>query len=85
MPKITDLNWSAWLYGLLSGFIGGGAGAIVSGVTVSMIFPQDFGPTSGKFWSLIAALFLSHGAVCAAAFLKQSPLPAVEPPAPPAK
>lgn len=77
MPKITDLNWFGWLYGLLAGFIGGGAGAIAAGVAVTIIDPQNLGPTTSKFWTLILVVFLSNGVLNAAAYLKQSPLPAV--------
>jgi len=72
-----SLDWSNWLYGLFAALIGGGAGAVVSGVAVSMMDPKDFSFGSGKFFALVATIFLTHGSVSAFMFLKQQPLPAI--------
>ena len=68
-------DWGNWLYGLFSGFIGGGAGAVVSGVTVSMFDKDNFYIGSSKFFLLVGAVFLTNGTLTALAFLKQQPLP----------
>ena len=41
MP-LKNLDWSRWLYGLLSGFIGGGAGAVTAGLGAMGLAPQTF-------------------------------------------
>lgn len=67
------LKWGPWLYGLVSAFIGGGAGAIVSTpVVTSLLDPMHDIP----FFKAFGVLFVTHGATTAAAYLKQSPLPA---------
>lgn len=85
------LDWSHWIYGLISGFIGGGASAVTAGLTVSIQVPEkyNFG-TSPKglehLLFLMLIVFVANGLLTAFAYLKQSPLPAVEPEPPtPAK
>lgn len=79
------LNWGAWLYGLVSGFVGGGAAAIGSGFAGIYTDPDHFNPANGvsHLFTLMGVTFLVAGILTAAAYLKQSPLPAIEPPAPP--
>lgn len=74
------LNWSSWLYGLVSGFIGGGASAITSSIVLPNLDPQDFNFSTGLHKMLAAMLyfFLAHGILVAAAFLAKSPLPQPE-------
>lgn len=64
-----------WLYGLGSGFIGGGSAAVVSGVTVSMIDPKDWALGTAHFFLLVGSLFVTHGLLSAFLYLKESPLP----------
>lgn len=73
------LDWSHWLYGLIAATIGGGAGAISAGFAAPMIAPGQFGVGGDPGWNnlkLMAAVFVISGIVSAAAYLKQSPLPA---------
>lgn len=72
------LNWGKWLYGLVSGFIGGGASALTSSVVLPMVDGNDFNFSGGlhKLGVVAGTLFLVHGGMTAAAYLKQSPLPA---------
>jgi hypothetical protein len=74
------LNWAAWLYGLGSGFIGGGAGAFGAGFGGLMTDPEHFNPANGPrhILVLMGYTFLFSGLITAFAYLKQSPLPAVE-------
>lgn len=66
-----------WLHGLIAALIGGGASAVVAGVSVSAIKPADFNfagqiiPTI----ELMGILFVVNGVLSAFAYLKQSPLP----------
>lgn len=74
------LNWSVWLYGLISGFIGGGASAVTSAIVMPNIDPQDFNFSTGMHKMLITmvSFFVVHGVLVAMAYLAKSPLPAQE-------
>jgi hypothetical protein len=69
-----------WLYGLSSGFIGGMAGAVDSGLALLIIAPSDFnlGPHLRKTLLTVLVLGLLTGVKVAFAYLKQSPLPPAE-------
>ena len=76
---LGKLDWQRWLYGLAAGFVGGGASAVVGGITVSAIDSDHFNFMHMKFYALIGAMFLANGLTHAFAYLKQSPLPPEEP------
>lgn len=78
MSIFDNLDWGSWLYGLFYGAIGGGASAVVSGITVALNDPKDYGIGSGKFMGLVATVFLANAAMSMFLYLKQSPLPAVK-------
>lgn len=67
------VNWKAWIHGLGSAFIGGGANVVATMV----IDPDDFNITNGGI-SRIGALWMASGIVSAALYLKQSPLPRLQ-------
>lgn len=71
------LNWGLWLYGLVSGFIGGGAGAITSGFAGIYTDPEHFSPAHGfrHLFTLMGITFLFSGGMTTAAYLAKSPLP----------
>ncbi len=73
------LKWDRWLYGLGSGIIGGGAGAVVAGLASMLLAPQEFNVTSWhgvlKALSMMVACFTINGAISLFFYLKQSPLP----------
>lgn len=66
-----------WAYGLTSGFVGGMAGALDSGLALLIIAPADFnlGPQLKKTLVTVLVLGVLTGAKVAFAYLKQSPLP----------
>lgn len=66
------VNWKAWLHGLGSAFIGGGANVVAT----MAIDPDDFNITTGI--SRVGALWMASGIVSAALYLKQSPLPQLQ-------
>jgi hypothetical protein len=76
--ETVKLNWGGWLYGLVSGFIGGGASAITSSIVLPSVDAKDFNFGGGLHSLLLVAgaLFLVHGGMTAAAYLSKSPLPA---------
>lgn len=69
------LDFSDWFYGLISGFIGGGAGAVTSGITLNLLDPNDFNVYTSKFYITVGAMFLANGTMTAMGFLRQKPLP----------
>jgi uncharacterized membrane protein HdeD (DUF308 family) len=78
------LNWGQWLYGLISGFIGGGAGAVSAGFAGILTDPEHFNPANGlrHLFHLMGITFLVSGTITAIAYLKQSPLPPPDAPKP---
>ncbi len=75
MPEFIRLDWQNWVYGIIAGFIGGGAGAVVTGFTASALDPEKLALGSSKFFVLIGVVFLAHGCISTAMFLQQNPLP----------
>jgi len=73
----VKLEWGVWFYGLVSGFIGGGAGSIAAGFGGLITDPEHFSPAHGvrHLFTLMGITFLISGIMTAMAFLKQSPLP----------
>ena len=73
------LDWANWFYGLLSGFIGGGAGSIGAGVVGIATDPEHFNPQHGPHHLIVLMTyaFVFSGIITAAAYLKQSPLPQI--------
>ena len=71
------LDWKHWLLGLVAAFIGGGASALTAGVSAIGIDPDHFNLQHGMTHTLelMGTVFLISGAMAAAAFLKQSPVP----------
>ena len=74
---MIQLDWGKWLYGLVSGFIGGGAGSISAGFAGIYTDPTHFSPEHGArhLFVLMGITFLASGIMTSAAYLKQSPLP----------
>jgi hypothetical protein len=75
------LDWSHWLYGLIAGFIGGGAGAFGAGFGGIITDPEHFNAAGGAHHLLVLMgwTFLFSGIITVLAYLKQSPLPPVVP------
>jgi hypothetical protein len=73
------LQWETWVYGLVAGFIGGGAQAVVASVTVTAIAPDKFnlGSQLHNFIILFCVTFVASGLLSAAAYLAKSPLPQI--------
>lgn len=70
---------SKWLHGLAATFIGGGASAIVSGLTSMGFAPDKFNLSDLKGFAHLLGMMLANFAVTgflsAAFYLRQSPLP----------
>jgi hypothetical protein len=71
------LDWGGWLYGLVGGFIGGGAGSIGAGFGGMLTDPEHFNLSGGMhhLFVLMGVSFLFSGITTAAAYLAKSPLP----------
>lgn len=76
------LDWEKWLYGLGTGIIGGGAGAVVAGLSSMLLAPQSFNITSWagavRALSMMAVCFVVNSLISMFFYLKQSPLPPIE-------
>ncbi len=74
MP-LGRLDWGPWLYGLIGGFIGSGAGAI--GAAVGLVMnDKTYLEYPWDMVKIMAWACIFPGVIAAAAYLKQSPLPA---------
>ena len=75
--RTVQRRTAKWFYGLVSGFIGGGAGAASAALSACVIKPDAFNLSSGlgNTLKLSAATFVLTGLTHAFAFLQQSPLP----------
>ena len=73
------LSWELWVYGLVSGFIGGGATAVVSagGLAAAHGSGIDVPVLNLKAMGII---FLSSGITTALSYLAKSPLPPINQP-----
>ncbi len=75
------LKWGSWLYKLGTAAIGGGAGAVVSGVSSIMIAPDTFNLTSAaggwKVLILMGVNFAVSGFFSMFFYLKTAPLPEI--------
>jgi hypothetical protein len=72
---LGKLDWSKWVYGLFSAFIGGGAGAATAGVAANYAVPG--GVSGAAQLKIMAASFVVTGVFNGLAYLHQQPLPAV--------
>lgn len=70
-------NVRTWLYGLLSGVIGGGAAAVSAGFGGMLLAPKDFNLGEGLTKTIqLMAISAAFGAAShAVAYLMKSPLP----------
>ena len=71
----SNLDWDNWLYGLIAGFLGGGSGAVISGVVVSVNDPSHYNLGSRDFYVLVLSVFMANGMLNFFTYLHQNPLP----------
>jgi hypothetical protein len=67
------LSWKVWAKGIAAAVIGGGASAVAAAVTA----PEIVNGTRGT-WMVLLRMSAVAAVLNAAAYLKKSPLPAVE-------
>lgn len=75
------LDWSHWIYGLIAALIGGGASAVSAAFGAMVLTPGQYSVSGNAGWNslkLMGVTFVISGAISAFAYLKQSPLPAIE-------
>ena len=74
------LSWGLWIYGLVAGLIGGGAGGVVTAISGAVALPQQVNLQAGfhSFLILFYISFAMHGLVSVAFYLQKSPLPQIE-------
>lgn len=71
---LGNLDWSQWIYGLVSAIIGGGAGAATAGVGANLVVPNLH---ASQTLAIMGMTFAVSGAIAGLAYLHQQPLPAV--------
>ena len=66
-----------WWHGLIAAVVGGAAGAVDSALALMLINPDQFdlGPNLATTLQTVTVIGLLTGLKCAAAYLKQSPVP----------
>ena len=75
-----------WLRGLAAAFIGGGAGAVSTGISVPLVLPEiNYAHHGVKILGLMAVSFIVSGTFATCGYLKQSPLPPIADDAPQTK
>jgi len=72
-----NFDWGDWVSGIVAGFIGGGASAVVGGLALSFQDPKDFSIGTTKFFNVAGTIFVISGLLNAAMYLKQNPIPKV--------
>lgn len=72
---LGELDFSDWFRSLLAAFIGGGATAVTSGITLNLIDPGHFNARTADFYIMVGSLFATNGIVSAMMFLRQKPVP----------
>ena len=65
-------NVRAWIHGLISAAVGGGANA----ATAAIVAPEDFNFNEG--WSKLLRMFIAGAVIAVLFFLKDKPLPPEE-------
>jgi hypothetical protein len=75
---LGSLDWSDWIKGIIAAFISGGAGAVTSGVVVSVGNPQQYNMGTQKFYVLVGSVFLMSGVLNMMAFLRTKSIPDVK-------
>jgi hypothetical protein len=79
LGSFGTLDWGDWAYGLISGFVSGGASAVTSAFVVSATDPgNDFKFGSPQSLHLMLWVFLVSGLLSAFAFLRSKPLPGLK-------
>ncbi len=73
--SIGNLDWSSWIYGLVAGFIGGGAGAVSAAFGLILTDPNYNMANPRKLITVMVWTFVLPGLVAGLAYLKQNPLP----------
>lgn len=71
----TGLDWDNWLYGLIKGFIGGGATSVYAAFGTMIVDPKDFAFGSSKSFQVMGWVFFFSALMSTFAFLSKSALP----------
>lgn len=73
--KSQGYNLENWAYGLVAATINGGASAVVSGLGLIAMDPNDFNLQTGRLYTMVAGMFVFNGLLGMMSYLKQQPLP----------
>jgi len=81
MPEKLRLKWKLWLYGSVGALIGGGSSAVVSSFTAIALTPKEYNLNAEitTTLKLFGTCFLANGLISLFLWLKQRPVPELEP------
>lgn len=77
IPWLGELDWGSWLSGVIGGFIGGGASAVTSAVSMLVVDPNYVATHGANIVKIATTTFVVSGILGAALYLKQHPVPEV--------
>jgi hypothetical protein len=78
LAALNSLDVDAWIRGLLSAGISGGASALTGGLVVTGLDPAHYSFQTHQFWVLTGSLFMANAVVSMAKFLQGQPLPGIK-------
>ena len=81
MPEKLRLKWKSWFYGSIGAMIGGGSSAVVATVSAMTITPMDYDLNRRlpHTLQLFGTCFVLNAIVSLFLWLKQRPVPEIEP------
>lgn len=81
MPEKLRLKWKSWFYGSIGAMIGGGSSAVVATVSAMTITPMDYDLNRrlSHTLQLFGTCFVLNAIVSLFLWLKQRPVPDIEP------
>ena len=77
IDTLKKLDLLGWLYGLFHAAIGGGASAVVAGLSAGMIAPKELSFGGLGSLKLMGMCFLISAAINGFMYLKDSPVPKI--------
>ena len=78
LTNIQNLDWSAWILGLIGAAVSGGAGAIASGFGTMVVDPAHFNlGNPSELFKVMAICFAFSAVISLAKFLQTTPVPTI--------
>jgi|WetSurMetagenome_2_1015567.scaffolds.fasta_scaffold787840_2 hypothetical protein len=77
IQAMKKLDFLGWIYGLLHAVIGGGASAVIAGISAGLVAPKELAFGGMGSVKLMGACFVVNALLSAFMYLKDSPVPNV--------